>query len=362
MLFGVVLIAITRPFSTDAYISYSTRQYPGTFDNPAPSRENIELLVQAISRLAGDNRLANHPIRRYSNDPNFSAHITFDNPALSSMDVSALVLSDNQIIIASDKGQDYYLKALAHEFIHVAMNEKYGRTSYSNFLSPEDYAFQNLMEEAFGTAIEAWVQLVYPEIPNNLSVRNWGKQTGLSTVIDAMRNDFAESFPDISTERINTLVAIEIFCMTMILENIYSLRIIPKNMAVSYGQENTFLIPEYAVYRERGDALLRHKWNYLASMMPFTIPEPYTYDYFRDRFKSDYTRWAARAPSSDNSILHWVNFPAEEQARARIARQRPEDRRYNYLPPEYEARLNRVMQEIDPNFIPVDTARQGGRR
>ena len=218
------------------------------------------------------------------------------------------------------------------------------------------------MEEAFGTAIEAWVQLVYPEIPNNLSVRNWGQQTGLSTVIDAMRNDFSESFPDISAERINTLVAIEIFSMTMIVSNIYSLRIIPNNMAISYGQENTFLIPEYAAYRDLGDALLRHKWNYLASMMPFTIPEPYTYDYFRARFRSDYTRWAARVPSPENSILYWVNFPAEEQARARLARQRPEDRRYNFLSRDDESRLNRALLEIAPGFIPVNTTATSTQR
>ena len=54
---------------------------------------------------------------------------------------------------------------------------------------------------------------------------------------------------------------------------------VSSNMATDYGQRTPFLIPEYAAYRERGDALLRHQWDYLASMMPFSLPAKYTYDY-----------------------------------------------------------------------------------
>ena len=127
-------------------------------------------------------------------------------------------------------------------------------------------------------------------------------------------------------------------------------------MRFDYGKDNnTHLIPEYAAYRDRGDALLRHQWNYLASLMPYTLPAHMTYDYFRRQFTYNYSMWSYFATDPNNSILYWVNFDAESHARARLASQSEADRRYNYLSLEDEARLNKVFAEIDRDFTPVDT-------
>jgi hypothetical protein len=349
------IFCLLRPITIDAYITFSTRQYPNYWDNPAPSAANIELVTHAISRLAGDPRLVKHPIRRYFSGPAFNAHIVFDNPTLNARELDAQVMDNNQILMRSNEDLAYYLKNAAHEFIHIAMSEKYGPTTHSNFLYPEDYAFQNLMEEAFANAVEVWVHLTYPEIPNDPHIRNWRRQTAFTATVEAMYNDFRADYPGLSAGLIIDIVAGEMIRLLLINANIYSMQTIPHNMAISYGQQNTILIPEYAAYRERGDVLLRHKWNYLVSMMPFSLPEEYSFDYFRSRFRSDYTQWALRASAPERSILFWVNFPAVEQARARIARQRPRDVRYDYLAREYEERLNRVMREIDPHFVPVNT-------
>jgi len=179
---------------------------------------------------------------------------------------------------------------------------------------------------------------------------------------DALRNDLRAENPHYSNDQINNIVIQTMFDSWMHDGTFYSLTYIPNMMRQDYGNVNTFLIPEYAAFRERGDALLRHQWNYLASMMPFTLPPHMTYDFFRNQFRDSYTWWATRATDPGNTILHWVNFPAEEQARARMARQRPEDRRYDFLSREDEARLNRVMLEIDPHFRPVDTIRTSNAR
>jgi hypothetical protein len=45
----------------------------------------------------------------------------------------------------------FYLRSLSHEFIHIASQEKFGADF--SFLHPEDYAFRELMEEAFARSL-----------------------------------------------------------------------------------------------------------------------------------------------------------------------------------------------------------------
>jgi hypothetical protein len=153
-----------------------------------------------------------------------------------------------------------------------------------------------------------WVHLVYPEIPNDPCIRNWPQQFTIRATAEAMKNDFLLEHPNLGAEEISVKVVIEMFYKLLTRGNTFSLEIIPNIMATRYGQGNTLLVPEHGEYRKRGDALLRHQWNYLASMMPFSLPENYTYDYFRGRFKNDYTLWATFASSPENSILYWINF------------------------------------------------------
>jgi len=135
-------------------------------------------------------------------------------------------------------------------------------------------------------------------------------------------------------------------------------------MKTYYGQLSTFLIPEYNPYRDRGDALLRHQWDYLFSMMPDAIQQAMradnqTYSYYRNRFMSDVNTWAQYAASPEDSILYWINFDYMSNARTRLSgwtASRTETRRFTFLHPDDELRLNKVFQEIDPSFVPVDTS------
>ena len=353
LILGAVIASLAGPLPTDAYITFSTRQYPNSDDNPEPSKVNMEILAHAIHCLATDQRLSNHPIRRYLNDPDIKAHIIFDNPHLNSRGIYASV-KGNHLVMLSDKALDHYLTILIHEFIHIDIAENYLLSMDYSFLHPEDWAFQNLMEEVFGVSLALWVYLAYQEIENDPHVRNWEQHSLIRVTAEAMRNDFAANYPDMDAEEINAKVALEMFFMLLTRGNTFSLRTIPHIMAERYGKGNIFLISEYTAYRDRGDALLRHQWNRLVSMMPFSFPENYTYGYFRSRFRKDYTRWAASSP--ENSILFWVNFPVKAHALASIACRITEDISYGYLSHEDETRLNRIMQEIDPQFIPVSAA------
>ena len=172
-----------------------------------------------------------------------------------------------------------------------------------------------------------------------------------------MRNDRRVEFPsNVSDEFVKDSVVSATFESFMLQSSHYSLNAIPFQMRMDYGGGNTFLIPEYAAYRDRGDAFLRHKWNYLASIMPYKLPDSKSYDSFREVFKARYTRWAQEADKPENSILYWVNYPYEERARAKLATQKPEDQRYDFLSDEDEIRLNRVMKEIDPYFESIRTS------
>jgi len=346
------MASLARPLPAE--IRVSTQSYPNNpSSNPAPTQANMDILFQAIYRLAGDPRLANHPIRRYLNDPSILARIVFDNPRIARSAPTIVMTDKNQIIMQSNKGMSYYLASLVHEFIHIETMEKYGNLLTYNFLTPEDYAFNNIMEEAFCMALESWARITYPEIPSDRQIRDWRRQMRGGHITDAMRNDFKAEYPNYSDERINNMVAEEMFHVFMTRSGDYTSTIIPNNVAISYGRENTFLIPDYAAYRAWADALMRHRWNYLASMMPFSLRSAMTYDYYRGRFMGDVREWANHAASPEKSILYWINYDYVGNARARLAGQ--SNPYYNYLPREDEERLNRVMLEIDPYFTPVNT-------
>jgi len=356
----VLLLAgslLVRPLPAE--ISYSVAPYSDPQKNPALTAEDIRIFSQAINRLANDRRLANHPIRRYLNDPNLNAHITFNNPTVTELGVAAIISGNTGILTHSGRDLAFYLTMFGHEFIHIDMLEKYGHLEQHVFLPIEDFAFQDLMEEVFANVLDQWIYLSYPEIPRKPDLRNWQRQNKIDDTPEAMYNDFKELYPNLSNEQIISQVCGEMLNLFFIRSTRYTSSVIPSNVHMSYRVYNSFLIPEYAAYRERGDALLRHQWNYLASMLPFSLPENYTYDYFRGRFKDDLTRWHNGGP---HSLYARVNFPYEENARAELAAQKPEERRYDYLSREDEARLNRIFQEIDPSFKPVNTARTSLQR
>ena len=77
-----------------------------------------------------------------------------------------------------------------------------------------------------------------------------------------MYNDIKADRPHINAEQINDEVAVAMFQMKLTSSTNYTEGKIPQSMSIIYGHNNTFLIPEYAACRERGDALLRHQWNY----------------------------------------------------------------------------------------------------
>ena len=248
-----------------------------------------------------------------------------------------------------------YLIDLAHEFIHVEMRERYNISNNYYFLSPEDFAFRNLVEETFAKAIDLWVYLSDPAIPNDRQIRNSHTVTAESYVIaDAMRNDLRAAHPNYSEEQLNDMVAARMINTMMTSANAYSISNIPNAMA-TYGRSNTFLIPEYAAYRARGDMLLRHKWNHLASLMPFSLPADVNYDHYRGRFMNHVNWWATFAQRPEDSILYWINYDAAGAAQRRLAALPENDRRYNYLPRADEQRLNRIFQQLDPTFVPVNT-------
>ena len=336
----------------NAEITFRTQTYLNPNANPAPTAANIELLKQAIYRLSSDPKLANHPIRRYLNDPKLKAEIIFDNPRAN----GGAEADDKQIYISSSRDLPYYLEMLIHEFIHTDMSSKYVSSIFHySFLKPEDFAFRNLMEEAFANAIEAWGRFIYPEFPHNLQIRNWQQQSAKRNIADALKSDL-KATTNLSDEQINARVAAEIFNTLMTKPTTYTLETIPNNMDEAYKQLNTFLIPEYAFYSSRGDALLRHMWNHLASMMPFELPRDKNFDYYRARFKSDVADWARYASSPEESIQYWLNYDYRNNALKKLNAQNLVDQRYDYLSREDEEKLNKVMKEIDPYFIPVNTA------
>jgi len=159
----------------------------------------------------------------------------------------------------------------------------------------------------------------------------------------------------LSEAQINAQVVAEMFDLHMISPTSYSLKHVPENLSYFYRDKNTFLIAEYGAYAARSDALLRHMWYYLASMMPFELPRDKNFDYYRARFKSDVDIWGYYADSYENSIKYWLNYPYKDNALKELYAKNQADRRFDYLSLEDEEKMNRVMKEIDPSFIPVNT-------
>jgi hypothetical protein len=348
------ILVLSAALPVNAEIKFSAQHYPDPALNPAPSAAVVDLVKQAVQRLAADPRLANHPVGRSLNDPAVLVKIIFDNPGAI---VGAKVVNHNEIHISSEKDYPYYLVTLAHEFVHIGVVEKYGDALNYTFLPPADFAFLNLMEEAFANALGLWIHLSYPEIPKNSRARYYTRHNSHTAIADAMCNDLIAFNPQFEMG-IHDKVAGEMFNLYMTSTGTYTLIEIPRNMAIAYGQRNTFLIPEYDAYRAHSDALLRHIWNYLSSMMPFRLPGHMTYDYYRNMFMNWVTFWNAHARSREHSILYWINYDAKSAARAKLAARGENERVYDYLPRADEARLNRVMREINPAFIPVDTSRR----
>ena len=343
-------MSLVRPLNAE--IVFYTQIYENREANPEPTTAVLEMVRQAISRLAHDPRLARHPIARYLSDDNTRVYIIFDNPATR---IGSITVNNNQIHISSEMDYPYYLEILAHEFTHVGIAEKYGNPGRFSFLSPEDYSFLNLMEEAFANALGLWVHLSYPEMPRDYEVRYHMRQSTFNTMGDALRNDILALYPHLNEEEIKDRVIGEMFNRSMAAASTYSLYEIPRNMAIAYGMHNTFLIPEYQAYRAHSDALLRHIWDYLASIMPFELPEHLSFDRYRRRYMQSLMDWNVYTGGRD-SILYWIFFNAEDAANEILEAQQEHERFYNFLPREDEERLNRIMLEIDPEFIPVNTS------
>ena len=348
---ALTMTTLAAPLPADITVTHADSP-----NNPAPTAANIELLTRAIHRLASDPRLSGHPIGRYLNDSNLNAPIVFDNVRVSTPGGS-LTSSDGRIFLRSGESLADYLNLLAHEFVHRDMLNRYLSDFNYSFLTPQDMAFQYLMEEAYAHAIQAWVHLAYPEIPNDPNIRNWLAQGRFPNIIDALNNDLRSAHPNHNQEQINNMAAIEIFNMFMTTVTNTTLSIIPQDMQRHYGEGNRFLIPEYAAYRARSEALLRHQWNYLATMLPFQLPRERNFDYYRSRFMSDVHIWARSASTPEDSILYWINFDYVSAAHARRSGIAPNEfgYSYNFLSYENEARLNRTIREIDPRFTPVNT-------
>jgi hypothetical protein len=322
---------------------------------------------QIVHLLAEDPRMPNHPIRHFLHDPKFHSkfRLVFNNHLAS----IAAMASKNTITILSGEDMTYYLRILSHEFIHIAISEKYVSNNNYFFLKPEYTAFQHIMEEAFANTIGFWTHISFPEAISDRQIRDWKKQqTSKTAFYDAFRNDFQVDNPDYNEEQLNARVAAKMLDMQMTYPSLYSLDKIPKVMWTQYSQDffaptscGTFLIPEYEAYCVHGDALLHHQWNYLISMMPELIQQiirqnNQTYDYYRSHFKEDIIVWAKHSPSPEMSILHWVNCDYKSNALARMRDLKTEDFHYDFLLEEDEQRLNLVIQEIDPSFISVDTS------
>jgi hypothetical protein len=174
-----------------------------------------------------------------------------------------------------------------------------------------------------------------------------------------MFNDFLIFHHDRTEQQVKDMVAGEMFNFYMTEAGTYSLLVIPRNMAIAYGEKNTFLIPEYDAYRPYSDAILRHAWKYLVSIMPFQLPGHFTYEHYRNRFEQWTEYWAGftRTRDSDVSINYWIRHFTPESARAKLAGMSDNEKIYDFISREDEIRLNRVIREIDPRFIPVDTSR-----
>jgi hypothetical protein len=350
---GFSAFSLAFPLPISAEISITSVGSAGSL----PAGENAasaEIVKKALARLADDPRLAGHPVRRYLYNTSAPLKIVFYSPAAGE---EAKVVNHNEIHIRAGRDLPYYLRILTHELIHIGMMEKYGDTCNYSFLPPEDYAFLNLMEEAFANAAELWVYLSFPEFSRDYKIRNSQFQNGDTKIADAMRNDFREFFPGMDEETARNRVAGEMFNLFMTSKGAYTLEEIPRNMIIAYGRRNTMLIPEYAAYGVQGGALLRHVWNYLASVMPFGLPARMTYDYYRSMFMSWLTLWNAYAGKREESIYYWVKHDAAGAARARLEAQAENERAYDFIPAEDEKRLNRVMAEIRPGFVPVKTER-----
>ena len=294
----VALANLVRPLSSSAEITIGTKTYPNQADNPV-SPAAKELVTQAVYRLANDPRLANHPIRRYLNDPSVLVEIIFDNPN----NATGAGVRNGQMFLSSNEPFDAYLIIMIHEFIHIDTANKFCTNyNYYGFLSPEDCAFYLLMDEAFACALGEWCRLNYPEIPRNRQIRDYRLQNNVKSITDAMENDLRAEGQ--SNEQIETAVTSYIFESVLTKRSVYTTGAIPKNLSIIYGNYNTFLVPEYTAYRERGDAALRYMYNYFSSMMPFQLPTHMTYDYFRNRFTSDARSWAQNAEKPEDGILY----------------------------------------------------------
>ena len=198
------------------------------------------------------------------------------------------------------------------------------------------------------------MQLSYPEMNSNHLIRNWPRQTSEKAIADAMRNDLRAT-TNLNEDQIINRVATSVFDSFMINPNIYTTHDVPFAILASYGYDNRFLIPEYNAYRVRGEQLLRHIWNYLASIVPFTLPPEMNFDYYRARFRGDVENWARYADRPERSILYWLSYDYDSAARARMTPLPLQERAYNYLARQDEVKLNQVMREIDPYFVPVNT-------
>ena len=349
------------PLSAGAEISFSTQAYPDPALNPAPSAAVSEIVKKAINRLAADPDLSRLPIRQYFNRSDLHAKIIFDNPGAAD---GAKTINHNEIHIRSDGDYAYYLSNLIHEFVHVTVAEKYGDTLNYTFLQPADYAFLNLMEEAFANSVTLWLHLSYPEMPSNRKIRYWNRQTVYTDIADAMRNDLQTLYPNYTETQIKDRVLGEMFHQYMTSINTYTMHEIPGNMAIAYGKKNTFLIPEYNAYRIHSDTFMRHVWNFLFSIMPpisLQFPHYMSYNFYNGKFAQYVFNWASSSRKWDGTILYWTQFDAAAAARAALAQKKEADRSYDYLPRQDEERLNRVMKEIDSGFVPVDTSKRRPR-
>jgi hypothetical protein len=152
LLISAFAAAFARPMPMDADITFRTKVYSPRSLNPSPSPAQMTMIRRAINFLVNNPGLPKHPIRRYYSDPNLLAEVIFDNPRIKNYRGIALA-QGKEIILSSDNTFVQYLGNFIHEFIHVDISERYLDVVNYSFLTPDDFAFQYLMEEAFANML-----------------------------------------------------------------------------------------------------------------------------------------------------------------------------------------------------------------
>jgi hypothetical protein len=255
----------------------------------------------------------------------------------------------NSGVVYVRQNQDlyYYTINLAHEFIHLYLDDRYGNILEYNFLKPYDYAFMYALNEAAANTWEQWVRVHSPEFAATRDRASTVLGTSEDTTFETLENRARQKYPGQSESWYIRQAARDFFAYYLQYSD-YMRWKIPLDLTDVYGADSLCLIPAYQIYTQEPYAteLKKDFFETAVALLPFDLEPSVDFDSCNNQFSAGIQVWQGLPANPEDprtTIDYWVNHADYIRMAQQRFLQHPEWT-FGYVDEEKIAKLNQALR------------------